>query len=82
MYKFLTIKGSCGQPYDINRCETAANNMLKQGYELVQVYQTILDGCLWKSSILVMVFKKIEQKEGEWEGDTTAIDSPPLRHPG
>jgi len=40
MYKFLTVKGSCGSPYDIGSCEQQANKMLTQDYELLQVYQT------------------------------------------
>lgn len=59
MYKFITIKGSCGAPYDIASCEGHANKMLSDGYELVQVYQTTTAQCLGqKSSILVMIFKK------------------------
>jgi len=61
MYKFVTVKGSCGNPYDVNACEQHANTMGAQGYELVQVYQTAMGGgcCTGPSSVLVMVFKKL-----------------------
>ncbi len=59
MYKFLTVKGSCGSPYDIGSCEQQANKMLTQDYELLQVYQTTTPGCLGSGqSVLVMVFRQ------------------------
>ena len=59
MYKFLTVTGSCGSPYDIGSCEQQANKMLTQGYELVQVYQTITRRCFGGGqSVLVMVFRQ------------------------
>jgi Domain of unknown function (DUF4177) len=58
MYKFVTVAGSCGSAYDIAKCETNANQMSQQGYELVQVYQTTTAGCFGANSSLVMVFKK------------------------
>jgi hypothetical protein len=59
MYKFVTIAGSCGNPYDIGMCEANANKMAEQGFELVQVYQTTSASCMGQSkSILVMVFKR------------------------
>lgn len=60
MYRFITIQGSCGSPYNIAACEKNANKMLQEGYELVQVYQTSTSSCLAGSkSVLVMVFKRI-----------------------
>jgi len=61
MYKFVTISGSCGNPYDIGKCESNANQMLQQGYELMQVYQTTTPGCFSTNSVLVMVFKQTSQ---------------------
>jgi hypothetical protein len=59
MYKFITIQASCGQSgYSIPKCEEAANKMSSQGYELVQVYQTMTPGCGGSNSSLVMVFKR------------------------
>jgi hypothetical protein len=60
MYKFITMKGSCGSPYDIGKSEEHANKMAAQGYDLVQVYQTSTSGCFGAQSALVMVFKKRE----------------------
>lgn len=57
MYKFVTMQGACGNPYDIAKCENAANKMSENGYELVQVYQSSTAGCGGAKSILVMVFK-------------------------
>jgi hypothetical protein len=57
MYKFITVTGSCGSPYDVSKCESNANDMLQKGYELVQVYQTTTPGCFSSNSSLVMVFK-------------------------
>lgn len=57
MYKFVTIKGSCGSPYNIADCEAQANKMSTNGYKLVQVYQTTTSGCIFSGqSVLVMVF--------------------------
>ncbi len=62
MYKFITVKGSCGNPYDISVCEKHANTMDQQGYDLVQVYQSTTSRCCGGAqSILVMVFKKREE---------------------
>jgi hypothetical protein len=59
MYKFVTVEGSCGSPYDTATCEANANKMAEQGFELVQVYQSTSAACVGQSkSILVMVFKK------------------------
>jgi hypothetical protein len=59
MYKFVTIEGSCGNPYDVRVCEGNANKMAEQGYDLVQVYQSTSASCIGQSkSVLVMVFKK------------------------
>ena len=58
MYKFVTVEGNCGNPYDIGVCETNSNKMAAEGYELVQVYQTTSKGCGSAKSILVMVFRK------------------------
>jgi hypothetical protein len=58
VYRFVTIKGSCCEDaYDIGRCEESANKMEKNGFELVQVYQTSTSGCVGSKSMLVMVFK-------------------------
>jgi hypothetical protein len=57
VYKFITVQGSCGNPYDIAKCEQHANGMLSQGYELVQVYQTTTAGCTGTQSVLVMIFR-------------------------
>jgi len=61
VYKFVTVSGSCGSPYDVDVCESTANQMGSQGYELVQVYQTSMKGGCGSSasSVLVMVFKKV-----------------------
>lgn len=60
MYKFIVIRGRCGQDaYNIAHCEQNANMMLQQGYELVQVYQTTTPGCIANKSALVMVFKQV-----------------------
>ena len=61
MYKFVMIQGSCGNPYDVGKAEKNANDMEKQGYDLVQVYQTTTSGCLSTKSVLVMVFKQQER---------------------
>jgi len=58
MYKFVVVQGRCGQPYNVAESEEHANRMLGQGYELVQVYQTVTSTCFGSSSSLVMVFKK------------------------
>lgn len=59
MYKFVVVQGGCGaSEYDISKCEDTANNMLSQGYELVQVYQTTTSGCGTTKSALTMVFKQ------------------------
>ena len=58
MYKFVVISGNCGQPYDVGQCESTANKMAAEGYEFVQAYQTVVQGCGGKSSSLVMVFKQ------------------------
>lgn len=59
MYKFVVVKGSCGQPYDFGACEQQANALQQQGYDLVQVYQTSTPGCSGSGqSVLVMVFRK------------------------
>jgi len=59
MYKFITIEAGCCQSgYSLTKCEDNANQMYKQGYDLVQVYQTSTPGCGTSNSALVMVFKK------------------------
>jgi hypothetical protein len=59
MYRFLTVKGSCGQPYDVGACQEHANTMSAEGYDLVQVYQTSTSGCFGGTqSVLVMVFRR------------------------
>jgi hypothetical protein len=58
MYKFLVVQGKCGQPYNVAESEQHANRMAKEGYDLVQVYQSISSTCFGTSSSLVMVFKK------------------------
>ncbi len=58
MYKFVTITGSCGSAYDIDRAERAANDMASNGYDLVQVYQSTTPGCFGANSALVMVFRQ------------------------
>ena len=45
MYRFVTIQSSCGTGYDIDDCEEAANKMQRNGFELVQVYQSSTWGC-------------------------------------
>jgi len=62
MYKFVMIQGVCGRPYDVTRSEGQANKMYKQGYDLVQVYQSTTPGCLSAKSVLVMVFKERESE--------------------
>jgi len=57
MYKFVTMQGSCGSPYDIGKCESTANKMSDNGYDLVQVYQSSTRACGGSKSVLVMVFK-------------------------
>ena len=58
MYRFVTIEGSCCEDtYNIGHCEESANKMLRNGFELIQVYQTSTKGCVGSKSILVMVFK-------------------------
>lgn len=57
MYKFVTIEGSCGTPYDIRKCEAHANRMNGEGFALVQVYQTSSASCCGPKSVLVMIFK-------------------------
>ena len=64
VYRFVTIQSSCGATYDIDDCEEAANKMARNGFELVQVYQSSTWGCsidqgccMGKKSVLVMVFK-------------------------
>lgn len=32
MYKFITMEGSCGNPYDVTKCEQHANKMAGEGY--------------------------------------------------
>lgn len=60
MYKFVTIEGSCGKPYDVNQCEAHANRMSSEGYILIQVYQTTTSACCsGPKGILVMIFKKV-----------------------
>jgi hypothetical protein len=58
MYKFVMLQGSCGSPYNVNKAEQTANNMLKEGYELSHVYQSTTSGCGGAQSVLVMVFRK------------------------
>lgn len=58
MYKFVVQQGGCGKPYDVKKAEKSANDMLKQGFELVQVYQSTSSGCTGVKSVLVMVFKQ------------------------
>jgi hypothetical protein len=59
MYKFVVIKGSCGNPYDINACEQQTNQMAAQGFDLFQVYQSTTTACLGQgNSVLVMIFKR------------------------
>ena len=57
MYRFLTIQGSCGKPYDIQAVEQSANQMAATGFDLVQVYETRIAGCFGAQSVLVMVFR-------------------------
>jgi hypothetical protein len=58
MYKFVTMQGSCGSPYDVGKCEQHANRMDQEGFTLVQVYQTNTAGCCGAKSVLVMIFRK------------------------
>lgn len=59
MYKFVTIQGGCCQStYNVSECEATANKMLKQGYVLVQVYQSTTPGCGTPHHALVMIFRK------------------------
>lgn len=58
MYNFVSIEGSCGNPYDITKCEQHANRMAQDGFHLVQVYQSTSAGCCGPKSILVMIFYK------------------------
>jgi hypothetical protein len=60
MYKFVTVEGSCGQPYNTATCERHANRMAEEGYWLVQVYQSSTSGCIGSKSVLVMVFRRNE----------------------
>ena len=60
MYKFITVEGKCGQPYNLAECEGHANRMHEQGYELVQVYQTTMAACGGGKSVLVIVFRKTD----------------------
>lgn len=77
MYKFVVIKGSCGQPYDISECERAANKMARNGFEFVQAYQSVVNGCIVSdrlcgpSSALVMVFKASANGEGAQKAPIT-----------
>jgi hypothetical protein len=57
MYKFITIEGVCGKPYDTATCERHANRMAQEGYWLVQVYQSSTSTCGGSKSVLVMVFR-------------------------
>lgn len=57
MYKFVTVEGSCGSPYDIRKCEAHTNRMHGEGFALVQVYQTTSASCCGTKSVLVMIFK-------------------------
>jgi hypothetical protein len=59
MYKFIvTQSGCCGGSYDVGKAEANANKMSKEGFDLVQVYQSSTAGCGGAQSVLVMVFKK------------------------
>jgi hypothetical protein len=58
MYKFVVVQGKCGQPYNVGESEQHANRMAQEGYDLVQVYQTVTKTCVGSTSSLVMVFKK------------------------
>ncbi|HEV3430643.1 MAG TPA: hypothetical protein VG320_22415 [Paraburkholderia sp.] len=60
MYKFITIEGACGKPYDTASCERHANRMAAEGYWLVQVYQSSTATCGGSKSVLVMVFRRNE----------------------
>ena len=59
MYKFVTMEGSCGSPYDVSKCEQHTNRMSDEGYVLIQVYQTTSTSCCGPKSVLVMIFRKI-----------------------
>ena len=63
MYKFMVVKGSCGNPYSTQQSEDMCNQMAQQGYELVQTYQTSMaGGCGGGSarSVLVLIFRRSE----------------------
>ncbi len=57
MYRFVTVKGSCGNPYDVGACEQHANRMAGEGYDLVQVYQSTTPSCGGGQSVLIMIFR-------------------------
>jgi len=59
MYKFVTVEGNCGKPYDVTQCEAHTNKMAGQGFVLIQVYQTSSAGCCGPKSVLVMIFRQI-----------------------
>jgi hypothetical protein len=61
MYKFVTMEGSCGNPYDVGKCEQHANRMRQEGFQLVQVYQTTSASCCGAKSVLVMIFHQGER---------------------
>lgn len=59
MYKFIVTQGGCcGNAYDVGKAEANANKMAKEGYDLIQVYQSSTSGCGGAQSVLIMVFKK------------------------
>jgi len=41
MYKFVVVQARCGQPYNVTESEQHANRMDTEGFDLVQVYQTV-----------------------------------------
>ena len=59
MYKFMVIKGSCNEPYNLKSSEDTCNEMAAKGYELVECYQSTSAGCLGRGSksVLVLIFK-------------------------
>jgi len=56
MYKFVTIAGSCGSPYNLAKAEQTAVSMAQQGFRLAHVFQSTTPGCFGTNNALVMVF--------------------------
>lgn len=62
MYKFVVIQGSCGAGYSLSSAESACTKMETDGFELVQAYPEVVQGCGNSGKYsLVMIFRQKSQ---------------------